>query len=145
MKAQQAALSGTSILLQHSFRDAAFHTESKKIHSNKGGINDQRNQIAKKVIMMLNGDENRFCIIHPITPTSVRGGGNDGCLPASYVSAILAIDHLSTRAVFLLYQFIKPEISKETTRYVRRTIIIVSISLPVCIKVMPPTVATTSM
>jgi len=44
----------------------------------------------------------------------------------------------------LLYQFITEDIISDITKYIERTIVIVSISLPVWLREIPPIVATIS-
>src|SRR6056300_628403 len=52
--------------------------------------------------------------------------------------------YLPTNFDLLLYQFIKAEILNETDKYISITITIVSISLPVWLREIPPSVATRS-
>ena len=58
---------------------------------------------------------NRLCLTQPMTPTSVAGGFISSCI-VWYLSIHSWVSYRSTIAIFLLYQFIKADVSRLNVR-----------------------------
>ena len=90
-------------------------------------------------------EENKFARSQPTAPMVPGGGGRSGCEPGAYVClSAIKTPYLSTNLTELLYQFMPIDMDNEIARYIPITINIVSISRPVWLSVMPPSVATRS-
>ena len=121
MNAQQAPSRGIPIWAQQSLRSVALQTASSSTQLTTAGRVDHKNQTDKIVNAMLSGEENKFIRIHAIGPVVRIGGGKLGCLPGIWFVARLwlLIVFFSYRSVNLmrwLYQFMNPEMPRETTK-----------------------------
>ena len=114
---------------------------------------------------MFRGEESRFLYTQPTMHRwSASAAAESGWVPGDVVSEGVVVSvmtscrcathsdeivrparYRSLNLMLRLNQFMNAEIVSEKTRYTPSTMIIVSTSLPVCIREMPPMVATTSM
>ncbi len=83
--------------------------------------------IPRIVSMVLDGEENRFTLSQPMRPVLKSGEGcdvlGDHCFDIGYPS-------WPRRAIFLLYQFIKSEITRLIDKYAAMVIVIISTACP---------------